>query len=189
MADNYYKTKESVNEYIRLAEGVNGGELIGKLNTFLPKDSKVLELGSGPGTDWKLLQKDYSVVGSDNSGQFLEHLEESNPMGKFLKLDAVSLDTNECYDGIYSNKVLHHLSDEELKESINNQLSRLNENGIVCHSFWNGKGSEYFKGLFVNYHSKDDLMGYFAASFEVLYLDFYQEFYKEDSLLFVGRRK
>ena len=67
MKGEYYKTKESAAEYIRLAKDVNGGELIEKLKEFLPSNSIVLEIGSGPGSDWNILNEDYEVVGSDNS--------------------------------------------------------------------------------------------------------------------------
>ena len=48
MNEKYYHTKESVQEYIRLAQGVNGEGLIKRLNEFLPSQSVMLELGSGP---------------------------------------------------------------------------------------------------------------------------------------------
>jgi len=44
MTGDYYKTKESVAEYIRLAKEVNGGELIEKLKEFLPSNSIMLEI-------------------------------------------------------------------------------------------------------------------------------------------------
>ena len=67
MSKDYYKTKESVDEYIKLAKDVSGKKLIEKLGKFLPKHTYVLEIGSGPGTDWQILNKTYHVVGSDNS--------------------------------------------------------------------------------------------------------------------------
>ena len=36
MNENYYKTKEFVEEYIKLAKDVDGGQFIKKLNNFLP---------------------------------------------------------------------------------------------------------------------------------------------------------
>ena len=72
MAKNYYKTKETVDEYIRLAKDVNGGDLIEKLKVFLPSDASLLEIGTGPGTDWNILKEDYKLVGSDNSPEFLK---------------------------------------------------------------------------------------------------------------------
>ena len=56
----YYKTKESVEEYILLAKDVNGQELINQLEKYLSKNSRILEIGSGPGTDWKILNEKYN---------------------------------------------------------------------------------------------------------------------------------
>lgn len=186
---DYYKTKESVEEYIRLAKDVNGGELIKKLKNFLPLNSTLLEIGTGPGTDWNILNQDYNVTGSDNSTEFLNHLSSVNPKGNFFELDAITIQTNRKFDGIYSNKVLHHLKDNELKDSIKRQFDVLNSNGIICHSFWKGEGSEIFKGLFVNYHSKKALTDFFEDYFEVLLIESYAEFEEEDSLLFIGKKK
>ena len=135
MEGAYYKTKETAEEYIRLAKDVSGKQLIEKLKQVLPPDSVLLEIGSGPGTDWKILNDTYHTIGSDNSIAFLNHLKKENPKGKFLKLDASTLKTGKKFDGIYSNKVLHHLTDIELTESIKRQYKILNSNGIICHSF------------------------------------------------------
>ena len=189
MSDTYYKTKESVEEYINLAKDVNGGELIEKLKKFLPPNALLLEIGSGPGTDWNILNDTYTVVGSDNSTEFLNHLTANNPDGDFFELDATTLDTDKKFDGIYSNKVLHHLKDEELEASVKRQYEILNSNGIICHSFWKGEGSEIFKGLFVNYHSETALNKYFKDHFEILLLEPYKEFEEGDSLLLIGKKK
>jgi len=189
MRADYYKTKESVEEYIRLAKGVNGRELIEKLMVFFPFDSTLLEIGSGPGTDWNILKEDYQVVGSDNSKEFLSHLISNNPTGRFLELDAITLNIDEKFDGIYSNKVLHHLKDNELIDSIKRQYDVLNPNGIICHSFWKGEGSEIFKGLFVNFHSEKALRGSFEKYFEILMIASYDEFEAGDSLLLIGKKK
>lgn len=180
MTGDYYKTKESVEEYIRLAKGVNGSELINRLKTYLPSSSTILEIGSGPGTDWNLLNQNYKVVGSDNSKEFISHLVSKNPSGRFMEIDAVTLKVDEKFDGLYSNKVLHHLKDQELANSIKRQHEILNPKGIVCHSFWKGEGSEVFKGLFVNYHTEKSLRQYFEVYFEILLLDSYAEFEDAD---------
>lgn len=189
MTGDYYKTKDSVEEYIRLAKDVNGGELIKKLKAFFPSHSTVLEIGTGPGSDWNILNEDYEVTGSDNSKEFLNHLNSSHPLGTFLELDAVTLNVDEKYDGLYSNKVLHHLKDHELKESIKRQHDILNPNGIICHSFWKGEGSEVFKGLFVNYHTEQALRDFFDPYFEMIMIEHYAEFEESDSLLLIGKKK
>ena len=189
MEGEYYKTKESVEEYIHLAKDVSGKQLIDKLKLVLPAHSVLLEIGSGPGTDWKILNESYDVIGSDNSTEFLNHLKAENPNGDFLELDAASLETDKKFDGIYSNKVLHHLNDTQLMTSINRQHEILNTNGIICHSFWKGEGSEVFKGLFVNYHTEIELKEAFGQHFEILSIENYNEFEDDDSLLLIGKKK
>lgn len=185
----YYNTKESVEEYIELAKDVNGAELIEILKQVLPINSSLLEIGSGPGSDWGILKKSYAVTGSDNSSEFLDHLKAKYPNNEFLELDAVSLDINKTFDGIYSNKVLHHLKDNELKDSIKRQSEILNTNGIICHSFWKGKDFEIFKGLYINYHDDAGLKDFFEGYFEILSMISYQEFEEGDSILLIGKKK
>ncbi len=189
MEGEYYKTKASVKEYVTLAEGVNGKQLIDKLTSLLTPNSSLLEIGSGPGSDWDILNITYSVIGSDNSNEFLEYLVANNPNDTFLELDAVTLATDKKFDGVYSNKVLHHLNDEELIASIKRQTEILNTNGIICHSFWKGEGSEIFKGLFVNYHNSGFLTQVFSKDFEILLLEEYPEFEAGDSILLIARKK
>ena len=45
-----------------MAHGHHGGKHILKLKKFLPPGASVLEIGSGPGTDWKILNKNYRVT-------------------------------------------------------------------------------------------------------------------------------
>jgi len=189
MKEDYYKTKETVEEYIKLAKDVNGKLLIEKLKQILHPQSSILEIGSGPGTDWEILQESYDVTGSDNSKEFLMHLVSKYPLGKFIELDAISLKTNMKFDGIYSNKVMHHLKDNELTDSVKRQNEILNSNGIICHSFWKGEGSEIFKGLFVNYHTVTTLTKTYQNYFEILSIEEYNEFDDNDSLLLLARKK
>lgn len=189
MKGEYYKTKESVDEYIKLAKDVNGKQLIEKLERVLQPHSVLLEIGSGPGTDWEILNKSYRVIGSDNSTEFLSHLISKNPAGEFLELDASTLITDTKFDGVYSNKVMHHLTSNELAGSIKRQYEILNTNGIICHSFWKGEGSEVFKGLLVNYHNEASLNEVFKNYFEILSIENYKEFENDDSILLIGKKK
>jgi len=185
----YYHTKESVDEYIKMAQGHDGKDAITRLKEHLPVGSRLLEIGSGPGTDWKLLQEHYKVTGSDNSKEFLKHLHENYPEGKFLKLDAASLNIKGSYDGIYSNKVLHHLEDEALIRSVKRQYEILGPGGIVCHTFWHGKDSEVYNDLFVNYHTDEGIGILFGEYFDHKLFHFYKEFEKADSFLYIGQKR
>ena len=189
MSEECYHTDASVAEYITLAKDVNAKELIEQLKSVLPEQASLLELGSGPGTDWEILNETYQTTGSDNSQQFLAHLAKRHPSGKFIELDAAKLETADKFDGIFSNKVLHHLTDQALATSIERQAKILNPKGIICHSFWKGEGSEVFKGMFVNYHSIADIKEAFEQLFEIITLERYQEFDADDSLLLIARLK
>ncbi len=189
MEEKYYHTKSSVEEYIRLAKGINGQILIDKLKEVLRPKSSVLELGSGPGTDYEILCNTFDITGSDSSKEFLKHLTHKCRDGHFIELDAETIMTTEHFDGIYSNKVLHHLDDKALKNSIQRQHDVLKDKGIICHSFWKGEGDEVFKGMYVNYHTEEDLKKAFEDHFEILSLEPYMEFDDGDSLLIIGRKK
>lgn len=189
MSDQYYHTEQSVEEYIKAAEGHSGKALIEQVKQFLPPGSTLLELGSGPGTDWAILSETYAVTGSDYSVPFVKRLETQYPNAHFLQLNAATLDTEEHFQGIYSNKVLHHLTDNDLSTSIQRQHDILNPDGIICHSFWKGEGGEEFKGMFVNYHNEAALNQLFNNLFEVLVLETYAEFEPGDSLLLIARKQ
>ncbi len=187
MSTDYYRSKESVEGYLKAAADVDSKALIEQLKAFLPAGSSLLELGSGPGTDWRILNETYKVAGSDYSEEFLNHLKAENPDGEFHQLDAITLETELRFDGIYSNKVLHHLTDDELAQSIAAQRKLLNPNGIICHSFWKGEGTEMFNGMYVNYHTPNEIKTFFSAHFDILFLEEYAEFEERDSILLIGR--
>ena len=188
MEGTFYHTRKSVKEYIQMAEGIDGKDLIDRLQKTLPKGASLLELGSGPGKDYRILSTDYKVTGSDFSSEFLKHLKNQFPKGEFLLLNAETLETDRKYDAIYSNKVLHHLADSALENSIQRQAKILNPGGIICHSFWAGEGSETYNGLLVNYHMEEGIQNLFGIEFEHLLILRYREFEENDSILYIGRK-
>lgn len=185
----YYLTKESVEDYIKAAEGHSGEKIITYLREYLPEASHVLEIGSGPGTDWSLLKKSFRVTGSDFSPEFLKRLRASFPEEEFLLLDASTLNCDLKFDAVYSNKVLHHLEDENLEASIKRQAEILKPGGIVCHTFWKGEDSEIYNELFVNYHSDTGLRELFEPCFDPMLIKYYPEFEAGDSILYIGKKK
>jgi len=189
MSGKFYHTKESVQQYIKIAEGYDGRELIEKLQKYLPQNSSLLELGSGPGTDLKILKEIYQITGSDYSAIFVDLLKDKYPFDEIYHLNVISLKTNKKFDGIYSNKVLQHLTDDELKKSILGQKKVLNDNGIICHSFWEGNICEEMHGSFQNYHTLIEIEKFFSSHFDILLLELYKEMSKNDSILLIGRKK
>lgn len=110
----YYDDKENVEQYIRMAASYDGKLLVDAIGKYLPNGSRVLELGMGPGKDLLMLKQVYQVIGSDSSAIFVERFRKLHPNIRVALLDAVTIETDEQYHGIYSNKVLYHLTRDEL---------------------------------------------------------------------------
>jgi len=111
----FYNVEENAKKYIEMAKGFDGRELIEILKEFVPEGASVLELGIGPGLDLKILNAYYKVTGSDTSKYFRERLSKMHPQIKIIELDAKNININQKFDCIYSNKVLIHLTDEEIE--------------------------------------------------------------------------
>ena len=186
---NYFENEKNIRDYIKMAEGYDGAELIKVLRDYLPEHSTVLELGMGPGTDLDILKKTYTVTGSDVSQIFIDLYKQKNPHADLMQLDAVTIDTDRTFDCIYSNKVLSHLTRLELSKSLDRQREMLQTNGLLFHSFWAGRGEEEFHGLLFAYYSKDDLTKLVRDDFDILLMEHYTEMKKNDSIYLLLRQK
>lgn len=178
----YFDNEKNVNDYISMAEGYDGKELIEILKKYLPKDSTVLELGTGPGVDLEILKKTYQATGSDNAQPFLERYRKKHKDAELLLIDAVTINTEQKFDCIYSNKVLHHLTKDELKQSLLRQRDVLENEGILFHSFWYGNKVEEHHGMRFTYYTKEDLEKIIGINFKIVEMEKYEEMEKEDSL-------
>ena len=185
----YYHTEESVAEYISMAEGYDGRELVDALRGVLRTGSTVLELGMGPGKDLGILGESFHVTGSDNSEVFLERYRSTNPAADLILLDAVTMETDRRFDCIYSNKVLQHLTREELQESLRRQAEVLNSKGISLHSLWRGDKEEEFSGLRFVYYTEDSFSQVVGTEYEIVEAKRYSEMDEDDSIYFVLRKK
>ena len=101
---DFYKNKQNVESYIRFTPSHDGSELIRVLAGALPRGSTVLELGMGPGKDFDLLTERFDVTGSDASQEFLDLYRKRSEGADLMLLDALTLDTDQRFDCIYSNK-------------------------------------------------------------------------------------
>lgn len=184
---NFYDDPDNVKKYIQMCEGYDGDNIYQWLGEVLPLKSSLLELGSGAGLDIEYLKKHYSVTGSDNSDEFLRVCREKHPEISFLKVSAEKLDVNGVYDCIYSNKVLHHLAKEILKESLKLQASLLKPNGLIAHSFWLGDESKEIEGLLFTYYTRAELLSVISQTFDIISTQSYKEFDEDDSLFVIAR--
>jgi len=184
----FYQTEKGVEDYIKLAEGYDGAELIDWLTSYLPENSSVLELGMGPGKDLDILLKIYRATGSDFSQLFVDRYLKQHPEADVLQLDAVTLDTPRRFDAIYSNKVLQHLSIDACRQSLAAQYGRLNEGGIVLHALWFGDDYEEFGDLGFQQYTQESFAQLLEGRFEILETKIFTEMEKDDSIAFVLKR-
>ena len=183
----FYNTENGVADYIKMADGYDGKELIAELRPHLKSGATVLELGMGPGKDIDLLAEHYTVTGSDFSNIFLDRYRADNPDADLLQLDAITIETDRYFDAIYSNKVLHHLSDTELAQSVDRQSNVLSDDGLVLHSFWYGARVEEIAGMTFYYRDEKFLRNLFADRFEIVSMTKYAEMEEEDSVYVIAR--
>ncbi len=186
---NYYDDAKNVASYIKMAEGYDGTALVQVLTQYLPVGSAVLELGMGPGKDLALLAQHYVVTGSDRSPMFLDRYRADHPDADLLQLDAATLATERRFDGIYSNKVLYHLTVDELRHSFARQAAVLNPQGIALHSFWRGEGEENLHGLHFVYYDVEGLCDLASPAFDILEASLYGEAEEDDSICLVLQRR
>jgi cyclopropane fatty-acyl-phospholipid synthase-like methyltransferase len=189
MEHDYYDNAENVENYSKFTPAHDGALLVDALSAYLPDGSTVLELGIGPGKDFKLLCERFKVTGSDFSSAFLDRYRALDPSAELLQLDARTLETERCFDAIFSNKVLIHMAAEELQQSFARQHALLNDGGLIMHSFWNGAGQKEFDGLTLVYHNANDLTAMLEGSFDVLALEQHAKMAEGDSIYVVARKK
>lgn len=183
----FYDKQENIDKYSKFIPNHDGAELVDVLGKYLEKDSTVLELGMGPGKDFDLLAQDYETTGSDGSSVFLNKYRQKHSQADLLHLDARTLDTERTFDCIYSNKVLIHLTREELRQSLARQHEILNNNGLVLHSFWYGDKDEVYDDLRITFYTEGQLLDLMKDSYEVLEINRHAKMTEGDSVYVLAR--
>ncbi len=136
----------------------------------LKPECRILELGSGTGSDYKILRRKFHhIVPSDYSDAFIaEYKRRHNE--KFIKLDAITLTIDQRFDCIYSSKVLNSLSIDNLSKSIKRQAEILTVNGAIIHTLWCGNPN--IDESFIPY---DTLVAIFEKYFNIVEITKYKE--------------
>ncbi len=185
----FFDEQKNVDQYIKMAEGYDGRDLVAVLEKHLPAKSTILELGMGPGKDVDLLGQTYNVTGSDCSEVFLNYYRKKHLNADLLRLDAAEIETDRSFNCVYSNKVLQHLQKAELRHSFERQREVLTDGGLAMHSFWYGDGEEEFHGLLSAYYTEEKLLEIIGSAFEVVEMDRYKEMETGDSFYVVLQKK
>lgn len=119
-------------------------ELINSAVTDLPKDAKILELGSAFGREAAYLKTlGYSVECSDAVQAFINQLQERG--FKARKLNAITDDLGGPYDLILANAVLLHFTRVQTRQALNRILTALHHNGVFAFTILEGTGDKLAK--------------------------------------------
>jgi len=183
----FYNDPIKIDEYEKMCNDYDGTELYKILSNHLKENSTLLELGCGPGNGITNLQKHYSVTGSDLSDEFIKRCKKKFNDLFFIKLDAISIKSDKTYDCIFSNKVLHHLTKEELEKSFKRQQKVIKSNGIFAHTFWIGDKEFTMEGMLFVYHNREKLLSIISHYFTILERYDYKEFEDGDSIFIVAQ--
>lgn len=154
----------------------------------IDKKSEILEIGSGTGKDYKSLSDNYNITGSDYSEAFLNILRKKFKGHEFLKLNVLTMNTAKKFDVIFSNKVLQHLTPEQLKISLAAQYNTLNDGGILFHTIWKGdpETGKYDDLPDIRYRHEDFME--LKGKFEIVNYIEYKEFKNDDSFIIILRK-
>ncbi|MBB1419653.1 class I SAM-dependent methyltransferase [Pseudoalteromonas sp. SG44-1] len=186
---NYYHEVNNAKAYTEMCDGFNAAEQLHMLSKVLSPEDSVLELGSGPGNDLEILAQKFRVTGSDYSPAFVNTLNKRLPDVLSLILDAVKIETEARYNAVYSNKVMHHLSDTELRQSFRRQAELLLPGGFVFHLVWQKiQAPETTHGLLFHPRSLAKMKEAMGQEFNVVESKVFSEFEDGDSLAILARK-
>jgi len=178
----FYNDPIKVDKYEDMCVGYDGTELYQVLDKHLENGSRLLELGCGPGNDLDYFNEKYKVTGSDLSDEFLLRCKKRFPDMSFIKQDAISINTDQKFDCVFSNKVLHHLNTKKLEASLKRQQAVIKPNGIFAHTFWIGDKEFMMEDMLFVFHNRENLLKLIAKYFSILEVYAYKELEEGDSI-------
>lgn len=165
------KTQKTINYYNQSADdwfATYGGDYDEKsfyhkyLNNFhqLLPSGKILEIGSGIGTDAKsLINFGYDYTGIDASSELLKIAQDRNPNGKFLCQSIQELDfPPNTFDGFWTAAILLHVSKNEIDIALQKIKSVCKKSAVGFISLKEGVGEneDSKSGRWFAYYQADE---------------------------------
>ena len=98
----------------------------------LPRDSYVLDIGSGTGLpNAKLLiQKGFKVLGIDISNEMIKVAQKNVPRAQFIQLSMTDLSYEKMFEGVISSFSMLHLEPKQFKSVAKRIIRALKKDGI-----------------------------------------------------------
>lgn len=111
--------------------------------SFLPKNSRVLDAGCGPGQAAKRFsKKGHEVVGIDFSKKMIAFAKKAVPNARFLVRDVATFSSKKVFDGIWAAFILVHIPCKKHVKVLKQFNKMLSENGILFLGLLEGKGEK-----------------------------------------------
>ncbi|MBD3156007.1 MAG: methyltransferase domain-containing protein [Candidatus Aenigmarchaeota archaeon] len=123
-------------------EDFSDKEKIDKFLELLPENSKILDVGCGPGQFTKyFLELGYEVEGIDTSKEMIKIAKNKIKKDIFKIMDLRDLDyPDKSFDGIFASFSLIHIPKKELGLVLNEFHRVLKSDGIIYISVYEGEG-------------------------------------------------
>jgi len=152
---------------------------IDKFVSFLPKNSRILDIGCGPGTFSKyLINKGFKVEGIDLSEEMLKIARLKVSEVKFNLMDMRNLEYPiNSFDGLIVPYSLIHIATEEIPKTLDGFNRILKQNGLILIIAQAGEPDRIvdetlIKGrkMFINFFTRKKLKDYLTnTGFEVIF--------------------
>lgn len=181
------KSKLAVNTYNKIAkkytdeyfDDFSDIKYIDRFLKYLPKKSKILDIGSGPGQFSKYIKENgFDVEGVDYSDEMVLIAKKKVPNVKFSKMDMRKLEFKEKYfDGLLVSYSLIHIPSNQIASTLKGFYKILKPGGYILIIAQYGKANQIIdepflptEKMFFNFFTKDRLKKYLnKANFEVVF--------------------
>ena len=175
IADQYYEEFGTVLEDL---------DLINKFESYLEKDSLIIDLGGGSGKLTNYFnEKGYKAICYDFSENMKKYAEKTYPNIQFILDDIVNIKNHfneKAIDGIIAMYSLFHIPKENINQLFKDINNVLKNNGLFCFSLQLGSGEDfvdepYLKEngknvLYMNYLTKNEIYDLLDESnFDIIY--------------------
>lgn len=127
--------KNDYKSFFRMSPKLNEFELlfVNSLVARLPKEAKILDLGSGLGIpyDSYLAAHGFNITGVDISQKHVKMAKKNVPKAKFIKGDFTRIKLKGTFDAVISLYAIFHIPRREHRKLFLNIAKLLNEKGIL----------------------------------------------------------
>lgn len=140
------KTVESYNQNASSYHAEHAGQLasqkqIDEFMSLVNPPAKILDIGTGPGYDAKVLSDKYNVTGIEPSSRFAQIAQFECPNARIINADIIDFELGEeVYKGIWTRDALHHIPAKELDNVFSKIAKALVEEGILYLIVREGEG-------------------------------------------------